>query len=227
MDVAGLPELMREELVMRIRHHGAGLILALALAPAAASGDEIDRSAPELQPAEIEAAHAVSRVLFKSHQQEREIAEAAGLEDLDADIGELRSALRRMEASERVVLAPRSGGGGAAASAAAASRRQVFDGVARIARKREAVAERVASLASARQRRVAQRAVALLEEIEQEAREAADAPAGERVARLGALERRLAIERFGLAAQPDGPPTPTLQLQPASALHPLGTIDAP
>jgi hypothetical protein len=218
---------------MRPRTPAACLALALALSPGVVLAEEIDLTSRELQPVELQASQVASRLVLGAQQEERELARAAGLGALDRDVAELRRALRRLQAAERRVRMPVGPTGRAAASAAqdetrrGESRAQVLAGVSELARRRAAAADGLGELESPTLRRVVEQAVALLEQVEQEAREAVDAPPDERVERLAALEQRLRVERHGLGGTPGGPPTPTLHLLPASELPPLESVDAP
>lgn len=188
-----------------------------------------------LRPTEVRGAQLASQWVLGAQQQERAIAEALDPEGLAEEIQHLRRAVRQLQDAERAArlrdalpegrtLAP--GSASATLAAELPERRQrALDRASRLASRRAALASDLAEIPSRRQRGVARAMAAKLGALEQALQEAVRAPSRERATRLGALRRRLTLERPGVAGAPRLDPTPTFQMRRRSELPPLRVLE--
>jgi len=201
----------------------AGLgIAALTWTSVASAADGAAGDPDRMTPEERRLTAHVSRAIFATHAAERAEAARLRLDDLGAELRDLRreiEGLQLAEARAEVASALAGKGAGAAVDGRAALRGRVDASLARVASRREALASTLLELKSPRQRRLARRALQKLADLEQEVRDATEAPAGERVPRLAGVKDRLVLERFGLSQPPaTGSPSPTFQMVPADPL---------
>jgi hypothetical protein len=204
----------------------AGLVaaaLAWAGVATADPGGAEDREG--MTPQERRLTAHVSGAIFATHAAERAEAAHLGMEALAVELRDLRrevGGLQLAEARAEVVSGLAGAGPGATADGRPALRGRVDASLARLASHRAAVEAKLPELRSPRQRRLAQRALEKLAALEQEVREAAAAPAGERVPRLAGVKDRLVLEHFGLLQPPETAAlSPTFQMVPEDQLPPV------
>ena len=165
-----------------------------------------------------------SQLVFAAQSAERQEVEALGLDEIRAELRDLRREIGRFSIAEsQAETLAKLPGAAKRSSATSEPRIRLNVSLSRLASKRAALSAKLDGLKSAHQKRLLRRTIAKLEELDRDTQAAASAAGGKRSQRLAAVKDRLVIERFGFANRDirPTPSSPTLQMIPSKDLPTL------